>query len=265
MVNRSICRTRTCPHVDQCSKMGLSFELNSCNEQKCTDSGIFPLYISIVQWSTVGGNNAWLEWNNWSACSVSCGGGMQTRRRTCAFLFRCRGLNAEERPCGNIQCPIVNTVFGQPVQFECESIGQLTFFLTDTIDTVTVPNWSTWSEWSTCSCFTMNKFRRRYCEIIDPNIQGFCSGPIIQQVCRLLNDRLSDQLFIVSIIPLFNRSHAHRTIVSPRMGLGPIGVNGQNAQRIVDRVDIKFEIECVPIPSPRIGDFPLKVNQYGYL
>lgn len=43
------------------------------------------------------------------------------------------------------------------------------------------PRWSEWSNWSRCSCFTMNQFRRRYCQIIDPSIQGFCVGPIVEK------------------------------------------------------------------------------------
>uniref|UniRef100_A0A1I7X474 TSP1_spondin domain-containing protein n=1 Tax=Heterorhabditis bacteriophora TaxID=37862 RepID=A0A1I7X474_HETBA len=44
-----------------------------------------------------------------------------------------------------------------------------------------VPSWSPWSSWSACSCFTITETRRRFCRIVDPAVQGFCSGPIIEQ------------------------------------------------------------------------------------
>uniref|UniRef100_A0A7E4ZV76 Hemicentin-1 n=1 Tax=Panagrellus redivivus TaxID=6233 RepID=A0A7E4ZV76_PANRE len=44
-----------------------------------------------------------------------------------------------------------------------------------------VPQWSAWSPWSKCSCFTLTQFRRRFCAIRDPVIQGFCPGGIIDQ------------------------------------------------------------------------------------
>ena len=52
---------------------------------------------------------AWLEWSEWSTCSVSCDGGMQERARG-QFPPEnsgkpCMGDSVETRPCTNDPCP----------------------------------------------------------------------------------------------------------------------------------------------------------------
>lgn len=48
----------------------------------------------------------WSEWNHWTSCSATCGGGMQSRRRKCkaTFVFLCDGISEEERQCANDSC-----------------------------------------------------------------------------------------------------------------------------------------------------------------
>ena len=56
-------------------------------------------------------NGGWTEYNIWSECSVTCGGGNQTRNRSCtnpspSFGGRqCTGSSIENRVCGTEHCP----------------------------------------------------------------------------------------------------------------------------------------------------------------
>ncbi|XP_066919712.1 uncharacterized protein [Clytia hemisphaerica] len=55
-------------------------------------------------------DGAWRQWGSWSSCSQSCGGGQETRRRSCdppAFGGNdCISANTEqERPCNQDPCP----------------------------------------------------------------------------------------------------------------------------------------------------------------
>lgn len=53
----------------------------------------------------------WSEWKPWSSCPVTCGGGLETRIRTCtnppaAFGGQsCPGVAEESRPCNEEPCP----------------------------------------------------------------------------------------------------------------------------------------------------------------
>ncbi|CAD5234701.1 unnamed protein product [Bursaphelenchus xylophilus] len=133
-------RSRLCRPGFDCKNDGLDFEIESC-EKDCKELG------------------EWKEWSEWTACSKSCGGGRQTRTRTCSLIlvFLCSGNSTEDRICNEQHCE------------KEKKIGLIK------------PEWSEWSDWSKCSCFTLKKFRRRFCVIKDPSIQGFCSGPLIEQ------------------------------------------------------------------------------------
>lgn len=53
----------------------------------------------------------WSDWDDWSNCPVTCGGGVQERSRTCtnpppAFGGEsCPGENGESRECNEDPCP----------------------------------------------------------------------------------------------------------------------------------------------------------------
>ena len=53
----------------------------------------------------------WSEWKPWTECTRTCGGGVQTRARTCtqpspAYGGKdCEGRIDETRPCGTDACP----------------------------------------------------------------------------------------------------------------------------------------------------------------
>ena len=58
-------------------------------------------------------NGAWSSWGEWSACSISCGGGEQARERECGSPApskggdECKGEGRETELCNTDKCPQV--------------------------------------------------------------------------------------------------------------------------------------------------------------
>lgn len=54
----------------------------------------------------------WSKWNPWSSCTVTCGGGVQVRQRTCDNPApsgkgkKCEGPDEGTRLCSQNPCPI---------------------------------------------------------------------------------------------------------------------------------------------------------------
>ncbi|KJH42087.1 thrombospondin type 1 domain protein [Dictyocaulus viviparus] len=126
----------------KCPSQPLEAVKESCNEQLCPR------------------DEDWSIWSDWSSCSISCGEkGVQSRRRQClkAFVFQCTGQSMETRECS--------------LDVKCESQEYSS----------SIPSWSAWSSWSSCSCHSLMETRRRFCVVIDPSVQGFCTGSVIEQ------------------------------------------------------------------------------------
>uniref|UniRef100_A0A4W6DTQ3 Adhesion G protein-coupled receptor B1 n=1 Tax=Lates calcarifer TaxID=8187 RepID=A0A4W6DTQ3_LATCA len=94
------------------------------------------------------------EWSPWSACSITCGEGWQSRTRVCAtssFTTQCTGPLRENRPCNNTAvCPVDGA-------------------------------WDEWTPWSLCSstCGRGYRDRTRTCKL--PQNGGEpCRGPTKQ-------------------------------------------------------------------------------------
>ncbi|XP_013879264.1 SCO-spondin isoform X2 [Austrofundulus limnaeus] len=66
--------------------LGVAEQQKECNKQMCTD--------------LVG---PWLPWSHWSSCSVSCGGGQQTRSRVCSSP-PCHSLSRQSKTCNTQVC-----------------------------------------------------------------------------------------------------------------------------------------------------------------
>ncbi|XP_077362631.1 adhesion G protein-coupled receptor B1-like isoform X2 [Festucalex cinctus] len=100
------------------------------------------------------------EWSPWSACSVTCGEGWQSRTRVCAtssFTTQCTGPLRENRPCNNTAvCPVDGA-------------------------------WDEWTPWSLCSstCGRGYRDRTRTCRL--PQNGGEpCKGPSRQnKLCNI--------------------------------------------------------------------------------
>ncbi|XP_078680902.1 cartilage intermediate layer protein 2-like [Branchiostoma floridae x Branchiostoma belcheri] len=108
-------------------------------------------------------DGGWSDWGPWSACSVTCGVGMETRDRTCDNPAPanggadCDGLDQETQVCDTgVPCPVDG-------------------------------GWSDWSLWSDCSvtCESGTQTRDRTCDNPAPANGGAdCDGPAEEtQVC----------------------------------------------------------------------------------
>jgi len=115
---------------------GPAEEEEACNEDPCP----------------IDGN--WSAWDPWSSCPVTCGGGEETRRRTCtnpspAFGGQsCPGVGEQSRPCNEEPCPVDG-------------------------------NWSDWKDWSNCpvTCGGGVQNRSRTCTNPPPAFGGeSCPG-----------------------------------------------------------------------------------------
>lgn len=56
-------------------------------------------------------NGSWSAWSLWSDCTTTCGGGSNTRNRTCTNPSpqyggeQCKGSTTDVRLCGMLLCP----------------------------------------------------------------------------------------------------------------------------------------------------------------
>lgn len=64
----------------------------------------WTVLVSVCGFNTGG----WSGWGNWAECSSECGGGVQTRTRTCQSppeeAYLCEGVLDEGRPCNSQPC-----------------------------------------------------------------------------------------------------------------------------------------------------------------
>ncbi|XP_030853395.1 hemicentin-1 isoform X1 [Strongylocentrotus purpuratus] len=128
---------------------GLSRETRACNVRPCPVDGV------------------WGSWSIWSTCTVSCGGGQQTRTRTCTGPLHggqpCEGRSEQTIRCNAEQCPVHG-------------------------------NWSDWDVWGICSAMCGGGIRQRFrsCTKPAPSPTGRpCVGdsidtePCNQQPCQV--------------------------------------------------------------------------------
>jgi len=107
-------RQRSCTGGSGCSGDGIETRL--CNSNSCPDEA------------------KWSNWESWSSCTKSCGGGKSSRQRTCIGSVGCSGVMRAERLCNTNNCPAEVT-------------------------------WSNWGSWSSCtkSCGKGRSDRYRSC------------------------------------------------------------------------------------------------------
>ncbi|VDI26618.1 Hypothetical predicted protein, partial [Mytilus galloprovincialis] len=87
-------RYRTCiqPQFGGAPCNGSDIDYKDCNTHHC------PV------------NGTWYAWSNWTDCTTTCGGGLQTRNRTCEQPlyggYYCEGPDEEIRNCSTHNCPV---------------------------------------------------------------------------------------------------------------------------------------------------------------
>ncbi|XP_060580092.1 tenascin-like, partial [Ruditapes philippinarum] len=99
-------------------------------------------------------NGGWTPWTTWGDCSVTCGGGTQTKSRTCTNPApqyggaECSGIGSDSQQCNTQYCPLNG-------------------------------GWTQWYTWGTCSvtCAGGRQTRSRSCTNPEPQYGGAqCSG-----------------------------------------------------------------------------------------
>ncbi|KAM4736087.1 adhesion G protein-coupled receptor B1 isoform 5-T5 [Anableps anableps] len=135
-------------------------------------------------------NGGWSVWGHWGQCSSECGGGIQTRARTCQVLpeesFLCEGVVEEGRPCNSQSC----TGKGRYLS-RSQSLRSVDGRKRDDTDKprsgqqssqeVESTSGEEWSAWSVCSatCGEGWQSRTRFC--VSSSYSTQCSGPLREQ------------------------------------------------------------------------------------
>lgn len=138
-------RLRMCSGGNDCK--GNSSQSQQCSNNEC----VIPV------------NGGWSAWEGWSRCSLTCGGGFQTRMRTCTNPppssggAMCSGTSSQSQPCNTNHCPVNG-------------------------------GWSLWGAWGSCSksCGDGSQVRMRNCTSPPPSNGGaLCVGSSSQsQSCN---------------------------------------------------------------------------------
>ncbi|WAR27191.1 ADT1-like protein [Mya arenaria] len=141
-------RNRTCVYDPVAPKgakcLGRDHMAGFCNDGYCPQDGVLS------------------EWGTWSACSVTCGDGMESRDRSCVY-------------------PIPLAPHGKPCEGETNNTRACLNVTQCTVDGV----WSEWSTYGACSvtCGNGDKIRTRTCDFTPGHPQGHnCVGNSTQSI-----------------------------------------------------------------------------------
>ncbi|CAK8676904.1 unnamed protein product [Clavelina lepadiformis] len=132
-------RSRLCSLGVETECFGSPFETRACNIRNC-----FNVVVA-----------EWINWQNWGACNVPCGGGVRIRIRVCNTRRSadCGFINEETESCNIHECPVL---------------------------------WGRWTTWSYCSksCGDGSRRRTRTCST---GIAADCGEPrsaIVRKLCN---------------------------------------------------------------------------------
>ena len=131
-------------------------------------------------------NGNWGSWQSWTTCSVTCGGGLRNRTRSCNNPppdddgQGCGGNSVEIGECFTQICPISRFIFFSCTS-DCYSVNlKLYLFLAQMIIILTLTisdgDYSEWSSFGNCSVTCENetgvKVRTRICNNPEPKQNG---------------------------------------------------------------------------------------------
>ncbi|XP_015248635.1 PREDICTED: brain-specific angiogenesis inhibitor 1-like [Cyprinodon variegatus] len=135
-------------------------------------------------------NGGWSGWGHWGQCSSECGGGIQSRARSCRSppeeSFLCEGVVEEGRPCNSQSClgkgrhlsrsQSLRSVDGRKRDDAEKARGGQ-----QSPQTVDSTSGEEWSAWSVCSatCGEGWQSRTRFC--VSSSYSTQCSGPLREQ------------------------------------------------------------------------------------
>ncbi|XP_035284707.1 adhesion G protein-coupled receptor B1-like isoform X1 [Anguilla anguilla] len=121
----------------------------------------------------------WSGWGRWTECSSDCGGGVQTRSRTCLpdESFLCEGVVEEGRPCNPQPCIGKVRSRSQSLRSIKRDNGEEPRYGNLAPQTVDAGS-NDWSPWSVCSatCGEGWQSRSRFCVSSSHSTQ--CTGPL---------------------------------------------------------------------------------------
>nr|XP_055066799.1 adhesion G protein-coupled receptor B1-like isoform X11 [Misgurnus anguillicaudatus] len=136
-------------------------------------------------------SGGWSGWGNWAACSSECGGGVQTRTRTCQSppeeAYLCEGVLEEGRPCNAEPCigkgrlgtrsQSLRSVDSRKREDSDKTRGGQQSSQAAALITVH-GTWDDWSPWSLCSSTCGRGYRERTRSCKPPQFGGNpCDGP----------------------------------------------------------------------------------------
>uniref|UniRef100_A0A3P9PLB8 Uncharacterized protein n=1 Tax=Poecilia reticulata TaxID=8081 RepID=A0A3P9PLB8_POERE len=196
-VHRSRRRTATC----KCAQVVVYYKLAFLNLFYLQFN--YKLYTEYLEfWSVLCPDSVgpWLLWSQWSSCSVSCGGGQQSRSRTCTSP-PCHGVSRQSKMCNTQLCPVDGGLSPwdpwSPCSLSCGGLGVKARSRTCTEpapahggrdcqgprhettycqapDCPVDGGWSRWSPWSRCDqrCGGGRSIRTRSCSSPPPKNGG---------------------------------------------------------------------------------------------
>ncbi|XP_038664712.1 adhesion G protein-coupled receptor B1 isoform X8 [Scyliorhinus canicula] len=186
----------SCPRGESLSQSTEMLGLNK-KEDTCLKDGVYLEHCirSPKETSEADSRGGWNAWSSWGDCTKSCGGGLQTRSRTCHSQleegFVCEGISEEGRLCNKQPCNTYGRYNSRSQSLrsidyrkhqDVDGFHRYGYSLSQTGD----PAAEEWSPWTVCSstCGQGTQTRMRSC--VSSPYGTSCSGPLREM--RLCNN-----------------------------------------------------------------------------